>query len=1056
MSVDNGSIAECSRESTVPQAGCGERFSGYIQWMDYLKGLNDAQREAVLATDGPVSVLAGAGSGKTRVLATRIYHLVRSGVPAERILAVTFTNKAAREMRERVRVMLGAETPAPRSGAGTAGLPFVATFHGLGRELLESYGSAIGIPRFFSVYDRDDSERVIAAALKALDVSAKELSPRAVLGRISRHKGDGMRAREFNNRYGRSSFGGRVTADVWLRYENVLKEEKALDFDDLIAEPVRLLEEHPEAREAAQKRWQYIHIDEYQDTNELQERLASILAERHKNLFVVGDGDQCLAGGTKIRMADGSEKAIEKVREGDSVLSNYGSGSMRPARVAGVRSHVEPDDLVRITTRAGYVVTSTAEHIHFAGYRLGETPQLHFTYLMHKHGVGWRLGTSQVYTRGQKQPVIGFQQRCIQEHADEAWIVGVFDTQQEARVRECLLSLEYQLPTIPFVARKGGGLNGYVHDQDAINRIFASFDTDSAARRLLASEGLSLEYPHHPAQGADNRRNAVLTLCGDRRGATPMHRIAMVGKDAETAGRLRASGFSVRSAKRGSESWRFETSYKEYGRALDDARRIRKALPDVRLVQMALLGGQKKNLRAGNSLPFLPAGSVRRGMALFSGDARWDVVENVEYVRGGKRVYDLDVEYTHNFIANDVTTHNCIYGWRGAKMENILNFDKKYPEAQTIILERNYRSTKTLVDAANAVIVKNKNRKAKSSTTEQGAGEPIVLNIAGSAESEAHWVAQKARELIGNGEKPEEIAILFRTNFQSRALEEGLLRAGVPYKLLGTKFFGRKEVKDVLSWMRLAMDPSREADKMRAAASPPRGIGAVTLGKLAAGQRATLGAANLAKVEAFERTISDLAAAAETCVPSEFVKLVIEKSGMRRALVDEGTEEDRERFENIEELASVAARHDGARGREGVALFLAESALAGDQDELDQGEKSGVVLMTVHAAKGLEFDTVFVTGMEEGLFPHVGIGDGKRDEEEERRLFYVAVTRARKRLFLTLARVRKIYGSDTYAEPSSFLSDLDESLLQRDEPVAGGFVSARERAKSLLGDDIIW
>ncbi|MHB0865689.1 MAG: ATP-dependent helicase [Minisyncoccota bacterium] len=636
--------------------------------MTYLDGLNDAQKRAVLAKEGPVSVLAGAGSGKTRVLATRVYHLVREGVPADRILAVTFTNKAAREMRERVRKMLGDDSVTP----------FIATFHGLGRELLESYGSAIGIPRFFSVYDRDDSERTISAALKALDVSTKELSPRSVLGRISRAKGEGMRASEFYEKHGRSSFGGRVVAEAWIRYEKSLKAEKALDFDDLIAEPVRLLEEHTDIRTAAQNRWQYIHIDEYQDTNELQERLAGLLAEKHRNLFVVGDGDQA------------------------------------------------------------------------------------------------------------------------------------------------------------------------------------------------------------------------------------------------------------------------------------------------------------------------------------------------------------------------------IYGWRGAKMENILNFDKKYPEAQTIILERNYRSTKNLVDAANAVIEKNKNRKEKRSTTEQGAGEPIVLHLAMNAEDEARWIARKIRELMSQGTKPEDVAILFRTNFQSRALEEGLLHAGVPYKLLGTRFFGRKEVKDALAWMRLAMDPSREADKMRAAASPSRGIGAVTLGKLAAGQRAALRASDLAKVEQFECIVEELASATDTLVPSEFVKLVVEKSGMRRAMVDEGTEEDWERFENIEELASVAARHDGTPGKEGIALFLAEAALASDQDELDQGEKTGVTLMTVHAAKGLEFDTVFVAGMEEGLFPHAGMGDSHRDEEEERRLFYVAMTRAKSRLFLTLARVRKIYGSDTYAEPSSFLADIDNSLLLYDETSAGSLGRVHE------------
>ena len=629
--------------------------------MKYLEGLNEAQKRAVLTTNGPVSVIAGAGSGKTRVLTTRIYHLIREGVPADQILAVTFTNKAAREMRDRVHMMLGDDVH-------PSGSPFIATFHGLGRELLESYGKEIGISRFFSIYDRADSEKAVAVALKTLDVGTKELSPRAVLGRISRAKGEGIRAQEFYEKQGRGSFGSRIAAEVWRMYEKTLAAEKALDFDDLIALPVRLLEEHEYIRALAQDRWSHIHIDEYQDTNSLQERLAGILAEKHKNLFVVGDGDQA------------------------------------------------------------------------------------------------------------------------------------------------------------------------------------------------------------------------------------------------------------------------------------------------------------------------------------------------------------------------------IYGWRGAKMENILNFEKKYHDAQTIILERNYRSTKNLVDAANAVIEKNKNRKEKHSTTEHGAGEPIIVHMAINAEDEARWIAHRIKYLMSEGQKPEEIAILFRTNFQSRALEEGLLNAGVPYKLLGTHFFARKEVKDALAWMRLALDPSREVDKVRAAASPPRGIGRITLGKLTAGQREQLRAGELAKVEAFERIIAELASAADTLVPSEFVKLVIEKSGMRRALVDEGSDEDRERFENIEELASVAARHDSIVGKEGIAAFLSEAALASDQDELDREEKTGVTLMTVHAAKGLEFNTIFVSGMEEGLFPHQGMGENNdRDEEEERRLFYVAMTRAKTRLFLTLARIRKIYGSDYITEPSSFLADIDGSLMLYDE-----------------------
>ncbi|TSC70679.1 MAG: DNA helicase II / ATP-dependent DNA helicase PcrA [Parcubacteria group bacterium Gr01-1014_49] len=997
----------------------------YIRSMNYLDGLNEAQKQAVLSKEGPISVLAGAGSGKTRVLTTRIYHLVREGVPPEQILAVTFTNKAAREMRERVRAMLG------DGGA----VPFIATFHGLGRELLESYGKAIGIPRFFSVYDRDDSEKAIATALKALDVETKELSPRAVLGRISRAKGEGMRAQEFYEKHARGGFGARIAAEAWLRYEKTLAAEKALDFDDLIALPLRLLEEHADIRALAQDRWQYLHIDEYQDTNALQGRLANILAAKHRNLFVVGDIDQCLVAGTEVDLPDGSKRAIEMIKKGDAVLSNYGSGDMRPARVTRVVSKKVSGKLVRITTRNGRVLTSTVEHMHFAGYRLGLTPQIFFTYLMHKRGKGWRLGVSQTYTKGQYRPMIGFQQRCNHEHGDAVWIIGTHENSQEARVLEYTLSLRYAIPTLPFVARKGS-VGGYAHDQKVLDDIFASFDTERGAKKLLKDRGLLKEYPHHRAQATrSDRRNIVVALCGEHRGTIPMHRISIVGSDNEGKRLLQNAGFSVRSAKKASLSWRFETAYKEYGALLDTVRHLKDIFPDAYLVRTARLGGKKVRPKDGNSLPFLPAASVCPGMVLFDAEGGFDVVEEVRQIRTEQiRVYDLDIEHTHNFIANGLVTHNCIYTWRGASVENLLEFDKQYADAQTIILERNYRSTKNLVDAANAVIEKNKNRKEKYSTTEQAAGEPIVIHMARSAEDEARWIALKIRDLMRNGVPPEEIAILFRTNFQSRALEEGLLKAGVPYKLLGTHFFARKEVKDALAWIRLAMDPSREADKLRAASSPPRGLGKVTLGKLAAGQRSLLRAGELAKVEQFEHVVQELSLAAVSLVPSEFVKLVIEKSGMYRALFEEGSADDRERFENVEELASVAARHDGTPGKEGIATFLAEAALASDQDELDRDEKKGVTLMTVHAAKGLEFGTVFVSGMEEGLFPHQGMGgDNDRDEEEERRLFYVAMTRAKERLFLTLARVRKIYGSDFASEPSSFLADISGALVLYDE-----------------------
>jgi DNA helicase-2/ATP-dependent DNA helicase PcrA len=642
----------------------------------YLARLNDRQKEAVLAVEGPVSVLAGAGSGKTAVLTTRVYHLIRSEVPPEKILAVTFTNKAAREMRDRLMRMLDVELGRD-TRPGAYGLPFIATFHGLGRELLETYGGVMGIPRRFCIFDRDDSKSAIRKALKELDVDPKEIPPAAILARISKAKSEGMMLPEFREKHGRESFRARITAEAWARYDETLKNEKALDFDDLILLPVRLLERHEDVRANVQERFTHLHIDEYQDTNALQAKLVDLMAGARKNIFVVGDIDQS------------------------------------------------------------------------------------------------------------------------------------------------------------------------------------------------------------------------------------------------------------------------------------------------------------------------------------------------------------------------------IYTWRGATIDNLLKFEEAYPDAKHIVLEHNYRSTKTIVSAANEIIEKNKNRKEKRSVTDNADGERITIHAANTAEEEAAWVAREAKRAIQAGTPAEEIAVLYRTNAQSRALEEGFLHAQIPYRLLGTRFFDRKEIKDVLAWARLALDPSREIDRIRAVQSPSRGIGKVTLGKITAGRIEELRPSDRAKVDSFEKVVRELGEAAETLIPSAFIKLVIEKSGMETALLKEG-EEGQERLENIAELAVLASRHDAEPGKDSIADFLADSALASDQDEMDRTDhgtnaKKAVTLMTVHAAKGLEFDHVVVTGLEEGLFPHEGMDDEERDEEEERRLFYVAVTRARKRLVLTLARVRRVYGSDFFSEPSQFLRDIDPSLVSFLEAYEGEY-----------------
>jgi DNA helicase-2/ATP-dependent DNA helicase PcrA len=634
----------------------------------YLNGLNDPQKAAVLHTDGPLMVLAGAGSGKTRVITHRVVHLIHSGVAPHNILAVTFTNKAAKEMRERVETLVRQYLPSSRAGFDS--LPTVTTFHSLGVRLLREFHEAMNLRRHFTIYDRADSLRAIKQALEKANYNPKEFEPRKILGMISRAKGDAVSQSTYRD--AASSYPEQVAAEVWEKYEAILQAEQALDFDDLLAKTLRLLEDNQSVRELLQRRYLHIHVDEYQDTNRVQFTIMELLAGAHQNICVVGDIDQN------------------------------------------------------------------------------------------------------------------------------------------------------------------------------------------------------------------------------------------------------------------------------------------------------------------------------------------------------------------------------IYSWRGADIKNVLQFERHFPRATTILLEENYRSTQTIIAASNDIIKKNRHRVDKNVFTNNQVGEKLTLYAAMSGIDEAEYVAVTARGLIADGADPSSIAVLYRTNFQSRVLEESFLNFEVPYQLLGTKFFERKEVKDVLSYLRLALNPGSNADLARVINTPARGIGKVTLLKIIEGNKSTLPKAAGAKVAAFDTIMMDIAKVATTDVLSKTITYIMRHTGIEAAFKQEGTEEALERLENLRELVSLASRYDTLDPNDAVEQLLESAALQSDQDEIkDKEELNAVRLMTIHAAKGLEFSYVFITGLEEGLFPHERLDDGKTDQEEERRLFYVALTRAEKKIWLTYAHMRTIFGSQRLNLPSSFLNDISTEHVESGNPGSG-------------------
>jgi DNA helicase-2/ATP-dependent DNA helicase PcrA len=414
----------------------------------------------------------------------------------------------------------------------------------------------------------------------------------------------------------------------------------------------------------------------------------------------------------------------------------------------------------------------------------------------------------------------------------------------------------------------------------------------------------------------------------------------------------------------------------------------------------------------------------------------WHYIHIDEYQDTNKVQYEISkllVDEKHNVcVVGDIDQN--IYSWRGADIQNILNFERDYPEAKVIVLEENYRSTKTILNAANIVIEKNKIRRKKNLFTSNADGDKIGIYSGFDEVAEANFIVSKAREFIRNGTRPDEIAVLYRANFQSRALEEAFLAEGVPYQLLGTQFFDRKEVKDILSYIRAALNPDALSDKKRIINIPARGLGKTTVAKIFLGQEDDLPASTKLKIRNFNELLEEIRKVADSKSPSEIVAFVIRTSGLENDWKMSKKEEDAERLLNAYELASFAARYDSLPIGEGIDKFLEDAALQSDQDELDS-EKNGVRLMTVHSSKGLEFDVVFIAGLEDGLFPHQKItkeGISPGEAEEERRLFYVALTRARKKVFLTYAQVRMVYGSRNVNIPSEFIFDVPDELTEEE------------------------
>lgn len=1005
--------------------------------MDFLDILNSQQRQAVTAGEGPVLVLAGPGSGKTRVLTQRIAYLIGyEGVRPYQMLAVTFTNKAAREMEHRVQQLLGEEM--------TRGL-LLGTFHSTCARILRREAEKLPVSGEFVIFDADDQEKVVKSAIRELNLNEKLYRPVAVHGAISRAKNELIRPED----YPVQTYRDEAVKRIYQKYQELLYASNGVDFDDLLVLTAFLMEEHPEVREKYAQRFKHVLVDEFQDTNIAQYTLLKHLSSFHKNIFCVGDPDQCFPTGTPIHTPNG-KITVENLQRGELVTAASGRGSCLPEKINHIGSRPYNGELVKVTTQNGASFSATPNHIVFA--RLGLRPGLHYVYLMYCKDKGYRIGTA---THARSDGVsdelqVGLRVRSNAENANRVWVLKVCNSRQEASYWELIFSVKYGIPTTVFHVR-GRQMR---LSQEQINQVFREIDTNHNAARLFEDMEYNFNYPHYTPQGT--YRNTVnLRYFGDGRlseqSAWHAHRVDLWSSDLALAGKLKQQGYNPRIRSR--NNWRVSLNRLKYTDIHSAAEKLSDDVGEAEVVIAAFLTGKKENKLAPR-FSLMPASHLHPSMIVAierDGQIIEDEIIEVSREQYEGMVYDFEVNNLHNYVAGGVVVHNSVYRWRGADYRNVQRFEQDFPNCQTILLEQNYRSRQTILDTAMSVIDKAPRRRRKKLFSERGAGEKVVFYEALDDYGEASFVVDTIAQLVLSKQaEPGDCAVMYRTNAMSRLLEEAFLQARLPYRLVGAqRFYGRREIKDIIAYLRLVYNPDDEISLDRIINVPPRGIGEKSLlalhqagrgagispGRvaisLAAGDKSPYweqftGRAAL-PLSDFGGLLQKWRAHAETYTVSELFDLIAQDINYLDHIND-GSDEGKDRWENVLELHRLADEYS----TRSLAEFLENVALVSDQDTLSEGNVP--TLLTLHAAKGLEFGVVFIVGLDDGILPHSRSFDEPEEMEEERRLFYVGITRAKERLYLLRAMRR---GGRGYAEETIESRFLDD--------IPGEFVSGKGR-----------
>lgn len=994
------------------------------------KGLNNEQKRAVLTTDGPLLILAGAGSGKTKTLTHRIAYIISENLATpNNILAVTFTNKAANEMRQRIAKLLG------ENANNRYFMPYAGTFHSICVRILRKSGDFAGIANNFVIFDETDRQNAIKKISKQINLDDKNYPTRTLASIISNAKNELINPSEYKNLA--SGPMQAMAAKVYPLYQSLLKEANALDFDDLIAKTVSLLAKNNHVRQEWQSQFKYIMIDEYQDTNAAQYKLIKLLTGEHNNIAVVGDDWQCLLPNSNIQTSNGN-RHIKDVSKGILVKASSGYGDANFFPVTNVRKFKFTGEVIKVITQQNYELSVTPNHIMFA--RWGHFDS-YFVYLMYSPKHGYRIGMTKGTRFDGKKEDIGLRVRANQERATKMWVIMVCDSREEAKANEALYSYKYGIPTMVFRADLNRRMS---FSQSQIDNIYAQIDTKTRAVELFADLGINQEFPHFipgaSLRGEHDRLVINVVLFGDKRktakSAWSASRLSVNTSDRDKLRVFESLGYTIRTGR--SDTYRTEIHNLDYGKIESLLEEINFQGSEDEVIT------KKYTYQTQHKFDFLPASQLHVGMLLpvVNGDqVTEDKIKEIKRLNYSGDVYDLDIQAVHNYVASNIIVHNSIYSWRGADFKNILNFERDNKETTIIKLEQNYRSTKHILDAAHAVIAKNKQRSDKKLWTKAEGGNPVQTLQVANERSEGEVIVRRIKTAVDLGARQyKDYALLYRTNAQSRSLEEVLVQYGIPYKIVGgVRFYDRKEIKDILAYLRLIYQPEDIISFERIVNVPTRGIGTKSLQNFLSWKKdnqlnlatALTDVVDCSKLSAKARNglreLGDILDSLRQVVGDTNVSGILDSLIRRLDFynhLEDGTLQGESRQENVKELLSVAEQYQDL----GLDGFLEEISLVSD---IEQADLSGntVTLMTLHSAKGLEFPVVFMTGMEETIFPHSRSLYDQHEMEEERRLCYVGMTRAKEELYLVHANARLLYGGFQHNPPSRFLSEIGAEAI---------------------------